>query len=404
MSDVVVQTTGGARLTITPQAPRPIIIRRPGDMLASVYDPQGIRADAFNRANHTGTQTLATISDAGTMAAEDAVDYTKTADLAAVALSGVYNDLSGKPPLGGAAALNVGTTAGTVAAGDHTHADATTSVPGFMAATDKARLDGLRSGHYARGHIWGLTLSNNTTDATNDLDIAIGEARDETDTVTMTLASALTKRLDANWAAGAGQGGRYSGAAIANTTYHVWLVGKAVGADADVYLDPSADPATVLGHLQAETGGASYLYVRRIGAILRTSGAIVPFIQNGDVFTRASAVNDRSSTAAATNVLIALSVPTGISVMPILSQIVVFSASTDVNFVFGHGDSANVGTLSVRYAAAIAGTSVNRFLITPVLITNTSGQIRYTQVNNAGTPATCNTDNHGWIDTRGRLA
>ena len=34
-----------------------------GDMNASVYDPTTIQADAFARANHTGTQTAATISD-----------------------------------------------------------------------------------------------------------------------------------------------------------------------------------------------------------------------------------------------------------------------------------------------------------------------------------------------------
>lgn len=54
----------------------------------------------------------------GTMAVEAASDYTPTSGLAAVALSGAYGDLTGTPALGGAAALNVGTTAGTVAAGD----------------------------------------------------------------------------------------------------------------------------------------------------------------------------------------------------------------------------------------------------------------------------------------------
>lgn len=102
-----------------------------GDMDATVYDPQGIEADAFARANHTGTQTLATISDAGTMAGEDAADYAKIADL------------------GNAAALNVGTTAGTVAAGDHTHAAATTSDAGFMSAADKTKLNGIEAGAQA---------------------------------------------------------------------------------------------------------------------------------------------------------------------------------------------------------------------------------------------------------------
>lgn len=34
-----------------------------GDMEAATYDPQGIEADAFDRANHTGTQLMASISD-----------------------------------------------------------------------------------------------------------------------------------------------------------------------------------------------------------------------------------------------------------------------------------------------------------------------------------------------------
>ena len=34
-----------------------------GDMLASLYDPQAIEGDAFDRANHTGAQAIATITD-----------------------------------------------------------------------------------------------------------------------------------------------------------------------------------------------------------------------------------------------------------------------------------------------------------------------------------------------------
>jgi hypothetical protein len=54
-----------------------------------------------DRSTHTGTQAASTITG-----------------LATVATSGAYGDLSGLPTLGGAAALNVGTTAGTVAAGN----------------------------------------------------------------------------------------------------------------------------------------------------------------------------------------------------------------------------------------------------------------------------------------------
>ena len=40
-------------------------------MQKATYDPQGKSADAFDRANHAGTQTLATISDAGDAAGKD---------------------------------------------------------------------------------------------------------------------------------------------------------------------------------------------------------------------------------------------------------------------------------------------------------------------------------------------
>ncbi len=50
--------------------------------------------------------------------------------------------------LGGSATLNVGTTAGTVAAGNHTHANATSSTDGFMSAADKTKLDGIRKGSF----------------------------------------------------------------------------------------------------------------------------------------------------------------------------------------------------------------------------------------------------------------
>lgn len=46
-----------------------------GDMTKAVYDPQLILADAFSRVNHTGTQLLSTISDAGSAAASDVTDF-----------------------------------------------------------------------------------------------------------------------------------------------------------------------------------------------------------------------------------------------------------------------------------------------------------------------------------------
>src|SRR5690606_23759615 len=79
------------------------------------------------------------------------------ASIASIALA----DTAVQPAdLGDSAGLNVGTTAGTVAAGNHTHPAATTTVPGFMSAADKVKLNGIASGATANeGTVTSVTAS-----------------------------------------------------------------------------------------------------------------------------------------------------------------------------------------------------------------------------------------------------
>jgi hypothetical protein len=79
-------------------------------------------AQLRDRSTHTGTQAASTITG-----------------LATVATSGAYGDLSGRPSLGGAASLNVGTSAGTVAAGDDSRLN-NTRTPTDGSVTD-AKID-----------------------------------------------------------------------------------------------------------------------------------------------------------------------------------------------------------------------------------------------------------------------
>jgi len=55
-------------------------------------------------------------------------------------------EILNKPNLGDAAYLGLGTTANSVAAGNHGHSTATTSSNGFMSSGDKSKLDGIASG------------------------------------------------------------------------------------------------------------------------------------------------------------------------------------------------------------------------------------------------------------------
>ncbi|MET3414768.1 hypothetical protein [Methylobacterium sp. 1030] len=119
----------------------------------------------------------------------------------------------------------------------------------------------------------GLTLSNNAADATNDIDIAAGFCMSDDGTTLITLA-ALTKQLDAAWAAGTAAGGRDTGA-IADNFWHVWAIHNPATAVSDVLFSLS-DTAPTLP--------AGYTKKKCIGTIIRKAGAILLFKQYRDHF------------------------------------------------------------------------------------------------------------------------
>lgn len=242
-----------------------------------------------------------------------------------------------------------------------------------------------------KGHIFGLTLSNNGTDATNDIDIAAGEAAStETNPVLMVLASALTKRLDAAWAVGTNQGGLDTGS-IANTTYHVWLIQRSDTGVVDALFSTSATSPTM---------PTNYDRKRRIGSVMRASAAIRAFKQDGDVFSLTTGVVDRNSTAAYSSALLTLTVPAGIECFPLCT----------------HAAHVNTGTINQALGSASAGSTtaqVNGISDTnygrndsanlPIFKTNTSSQLYYSQAV-ADTLIAASITTVGWVDTRGKDA
>lgn len=115
--------------------------------------------------------------------------------------------------------------------------------------------------------IQGLTYANNASDATNDIDIAVGGAMDATSARMMVLASALTKRLDAVWAVGTNQGGLDTGSA-SDTDYYIWLINRSDTDVTDVLFSTSAISPTM---------PTNYNYKRLIGWFKRASSTIVAF-------------------------------------------------------------------------------------------------------------------------------
>lgn len=248
-----------------------------------------------------------------------------------------------------------------------------------------------------KGYLFGLTLSNNVTDPTNDIDIAAGAAASDGATaVVMTLAAALTKRLDAAWAVGTGNGGLDTGS-IANTTYHVWLIQRSDTGVVDALFSASAT---------APTMPTNYDRKRRIGSIVRAGATILGFVQNGDKFdfkvqrADVSGVTNPGITA----VLRTLSVPTGIIVEADIT-VAMLSTTTVTVYSFSATDPATTDTAPggvFDLALATLSTAGTYYAVTKKRVTtNTSAQIR-TRFGVSDANLSFSIITFGWIDTRGR--
>lgn len=117
-----------------------------------------------------------------------------------------------------------------------------------------------------RTHISGLTYSNNVADATNDIDIAVGECVDSTNVRLMQL-SAITKQSDVAWAVGTGVGGLDTGA-VGNSDYYIWVIARVDTGVVDALFSLSST---------APTMPANYTLKRLIGWFKRVGGTIVVF-------------------------------------------------------------------------------------------------------------------------------
>lgn len=253
-----------------------------------------------------------------------------------------------------------------------------------------------------RGYIDGLIMGNNAGDLTNDIDIAAGCAMDAALSGTiMVLPSALIKQLDAAWAVGTNAGMRATGVAIANTTYHIFLIRRPDTGVVDIAADTSATGANI-----AANTNAAYTQFRRIGSIIRTAGVIDGFYQIGNTFKRKTIATDRNNTAAVASALLALSVPLGIVVAPILEGYLATSAAAAANVQLFIGDalagSANSDWTQILMGAA-DGSAADLSIVCN-FFTNTSAQIYFAQVNTIGTPGISVLKTLGWIDLRGQDA
>ena len=157
--------------------------------------------------------------------------------------------------------------------------DGTTAVQALTVA-GALTLSGVATGDFPLPATWlnGLGMTN-AADASHDITVAVGAARDSTDGANLRLASAITKQLDVDWAEGSAAGGFPSGLTLAaDTFYRCFLIGKADGT-----VDAGFDTSATAANLLADATG--YTLYRRIGWVLTDgSSNIIPFIQTGNKF------------------------------------------------------------------------------------------------------------------------
>lgn len=261
-----------------------------------------------------------------------------------------------------------------------------------MDTTGYPKADGSQiSNIWPRGYIDGLILANNATDAANDVDIGAGVAKDDGDSADLRLSSALTKRLDASWAAGTGAGGLDTGVKAADTWYHVWLIGRSDTGGTDILFSASATSPTM---------PANYDLKRRIGAVLTDGGGgIGEFMQTGDKFIWKNRIADVSEAVPSTDAQIRnLSVPTGLSVKAMVTLSTDGGQTVSQEFILTSTNETDVSP-SVDNATLSARPSY-RGSAFAIVTTNALAEIRYRVSTSSSTNIRIITQ--GWMDSRGQ--
>lgn len=240
--------------------------------------------------------------------------------------------------------------------------------------------------------LYGLTLSNNSGDATNDIDIAAGAAVSDDGTTLMQLSSSITKQLDAAWAVGTNQGGRDTGS-IADTTYHVWLINRPDTGVTDVLFSTSASSPTM---------PANYTKKKRIGSIIRVSGTILAFVQSGKDFLLNVSRQDIDATNPGTSAILrTLTVPQGVQVKAIISASVYPGTTTGLMMYISSPSIADTTPQGGSTAAPTGPGTVcaDQQVGVTVLrcLTNTSSQVR-SRLAASGASDRIGIHTYGWED------
>jgi hypothetical protein len=217
---------------------------------------------------------------------------------------------------------------------------------------------------------WGLTTSN-AADTDHDITIAVGGGMDDaTTTYYIGLTAAITKRIDAAWAAGTGNGGLFSGNVGNATQYHIFIIKKDSDGTVDAGFDTSATAANK---------PAGYTYYKRVGWVLTDGSAnILQFVQTGNYFRFKVPILNIDITTAnpAAAALHTLSVPTGFIVRADINIRIFHATLVPKAYIYDPNSTAAAPSSTASPLANINCNVANTAMYANMkILTNTSSQI-----------------------------
>lgn len=238
------------------------------------------------------------------------------------------------------------------------------------------------------GYIYGLNMSNNSSDSSNDIDIAIGVACSSDYSVMMNLSSSITIQIDVS-----GVNGLDTGSVAMNTTYHVYLIMR----DSD-----NAIRGLFSTSASSPTMPSGYTKKRRIGSIMTNSSSTIrQFYQKNNRFYHLSHIQEfdlAASTFSTSAVLKTLTVPSGIQVFAMLCPVITNDNAVLITYP-GLTDEAT--SISGPSTSGSDYNSSSSFTVQSIgtieILTNTSAQVR---VKSESTNGNIKCYTRGWIDER----
>jgi hypothetical protein len=253
-----------------------------------------------------------------------------------------------------------------------------------------------------------ITIANNASDANNDIDFSAGNFQFSDGSGQALATAIMTKRLDATWSAGSGNGGLFNGTAVpkaVNSTYHCYKIyNPTTGAEDSGFLlgisGTAPNPTSVLP--------SGYTKFKRVASILTDgSGNIRAFTQFGNYFKYTSGISDVNTSFVAGSTTPTVSTPFGINSLGIFNiGLSISSISTGNNIwsvISDFNQTSSLGIVSIPQAS-VNVTKIPSFIniaSSPAFaFTNLSSQVKI--FNNEGVLATTLASisllTHGFID------